>query len=299
MAMQKYILALFVTVTAVASNVFGACTDCRALDLDKKIQLHLVRPMWAMTSSQKIEYVRSFGLDLYKVKDIERDPARLDYLPEPSIKENPTWEKFVKIFDEGVMGLFLTPSNASNRVKNPTIFYNESADDWTIVHEFMHYLFDRARLLDDTTAESRVVNNLNDAKEDFFDYWNSYRENSSFRNEAHKNNMIRSFVTFLEAQIYLLKNFELEEVVIERYLRSVYLNQKPKNFRRKNFARGERYIRSTVETVQEHTRVMLETCDDMKTALGDNDSKLRLEVDAVCDQVKTLKDYNQQALLRI
>lgn len=44
---------------------------------------------------------------------------------------------------------------------------------------------------------------------------------------------------------------------------------------------------------------MLETCDDMKTALGDNDSKLRLEVDAVCDQVKTLKDYNQQALLRI
>ena len=82
--------------------------------------------------------------------------------------------------------------------------------------------------------------------------------------------------------------------MIERYLRSVYLNQKPKNF-----ARGERYIRSTVETVQEHTRVMLETCDDMKTALGDNDSKLRLEVDAVCDQVKTLKDYNQQALLRI
>jgi len=138
--MQKIIFGLLLATVFTASCAFGSCIDCKALDFDKKVQLHLIWPMWTMTTTEKIDYVRSFGLDLYKVKDKDGDPVRVGFLPEPSIQENPTWERFIKIFDEGVMGLFLTPSNASNRVAKPTIFYNESADDWTIVHEFMHYL---------------------------------------------------------------------------------------------------------------------------------------------------------------
>ncbi|RYG71956.1 hypothetical protein EON80_04645 [bacterium] len=113
-----------------------ACAGCVTLDFDKKIERHLIEPMLKMTTAQKLAYVKSFGIELYRVHDPENGKVTTLSLATPPVREIPALQRFVDMFKTDLLGIYLTPSNYSYRVKHPTILYIDSADDWTIIHEF-------------------------------------------------------------------------------------------------------------------------------------------------------------------
>ncbi|WP_374075442.1 hypothetical protein [Bdellovibrio bacteriovorus] len=268
-----------------AQTSFAKCVDCTTLEFGKKVQVPLLSPLLPLDAKGKLEYIAHMGVDLFKMPTQE-EPATIAFLstPPPDLMK-----RYEKIFNEGVLGLFLTERATYNRVHTPTILLLESADAWTITHEFMHYLFDRARLLDDPTTESRLVNNMSDAKEDFFGTWDRYKMFGGYANEEHKQATVANFVAFADLQQQILLSFEMEEMAIEKFLRMIYIHHKPPGFDQTSFDRSTRYIRSTGSKSLDYLNVMLSSCEDIRNSLSASDGELLAKLGKTCAQAQAYK----------
>ncbi|WP_041583427.1 hypothetical protein AB1A81_00055 [Bdellovibrio bacteriovorus] len=279
--------AVILSVVFSASVSMADCRDCTTVDFEKNIQLNLLTPMLHMSLKEKITYVQSFGIDVYAVKDPENLPITVPYLPYATEDIIPA--KFIKLFSEGAIGQYMTETNYAYTVKKPTILLIESVDDWTVIHEFAHYLFDRARLMEDDTRESLHLMHSEDAQEDFFDAKESFRNLGGYRDEEHKKRTIQSFVLYAKMQIFFERSASLEETTIEKLLRNYHVTHKPHGFTHKDTERSDRYVYNTSFKAQEALRLILEDCVDLAKTLTAQDQNLLSELKNVCHQAKELK----------
>lgn len=157
----------------------------------------------------------------------------------------------------------------------------------------MHHLFDRARFMEDPTMESKVVNNMSDAKEDFMEAWSKYKLNNKYLDTNHKNQTIDTFVTFTDIQLRLLLTFEMEEIAIEKFLRSMYIQQKT-DFDQNSFDRSTRYIAKTGAKALTILDVTLETCKDLRQTLQSEDTTQSQTLETACQQAIELKSSLQK-----
>lgn len=284
------ILRAVIALISVFSASFAAaeCVNCTSLDFDKKIEMNLITPMLQMTLQQKIQHIEGLGVEVLRVADPDGQPVTLGFLPLATSEQIPN--KFLKIFSEGVLGIYMTPTNYMYAVKKPTILLLESTDDWTVIHEFAHYLFDRARLMADSTRESTFVMHSDDSQEDFFDAKTMYRNFDGYMNQEHKERMINSFVVYAKVQMFFSKTAELEETTIEKFIRDLYLKQQPLGFKASHFERSTRYIHSTSSKGQQNLRFLEEDCVDLEKTLTTADAAdLLRDLRAVCKDVSALK----------
>lgn len=276
---------LFFLMAMTAHFAWANCADCVTLEFGKKAQVAKVLPLLTGDMKSKTDYIQKLGVDLYRVPTKDETPT-LGFLETPT---KILMDFFGAYFADNVLGLYLTDRSYANRVTKPTIMFIESADSWTISHEFMHYLFDRARLSEDTTTESKVVQNMSDAKEDFMNSWTKYKMNNVYFNEAHKKETIHNFITFSVIQQQLLNSFEIEEMVIEKLLRSLYVHHKGNDLDTLSFERSTRYINSTGSKAITILNVTIETCQDLRGTLQENDQDLFAELKKPCDKAVTTK----------
>jgi hypothetical protein len=282
-----FLLIIFAAISGFSAN---RCLDCQTVDFGKRLQVALIRPLFSMSIHEKIKYLQKFGLKVYQVPDPLLGQVRLGFLPKVPLTENPGLNPFYKLFaDEGILGLYLTPSNIGNSVDHPTILFVESADDWTIIHEFCHFLFDRARTMENPYDESRELNNLADAKTDFFETWGAFRQDQSFANVNQSIHFAESFVVFADLQRKFLINVSLEESTVEKLIRDNYRHKKLAKYELENFKRSETYIRNTSRKAQVTLDVMLATCDDVQKALAESDRVLLENVKSTCAAAAKLK----------
>ncbi|MEK2646744.1 hypothetical protein [Bdellovibrio sp. BCCA] len=286
MKLFSNIAVLALPLILAAQTSFAKCTDCTTLEFGKKVQVPLLSPLLPLGSKGKLEYIAHLGVDLFRMPTQE-EPATIAFLATPSAD---LMSRYKKHFDEGTLGIFLTERATYNRVEHPTILLIESADAWTITHEFMHYLFDRARLLEDPTSESRIVNNMTDAKEDFFGTWDRYKMFGGYANEEHKQATVANFVAFADLQQQILLSFEMEEMAIEKFLRLIYIHHKPFGFDQSSFDRSTRYIRSTGSKALDYLNVMLSSCDDVRNSLLTQDRELLAKLNKTCTQAQDYKN---------
>lgn len=148
-----------------------------------------------MTSTEQIQYIKSQNLDLYQ-----------DEVP----------GQFRKYFDEGTLGLYLSPRNDSFGVERGTLIMRKDAGIWTLTHEFAHALIDQKRT---DTSESTTFEDLTNAKEDYEEGMATYRNLGFFPSEKRIYDSMR---TWTGIQMDLLYHFELEEVKIEKTLQEIY-----------------------------------------------------------------------------
>lgn len=273
--------------TLLSTAVKAQCVTCTTLDFGKKADVNKLIPLLSGNTKDKMQYLQSEGLDVFKVTSNEPEPPTLTFLaaPPPILLD-----VFGKHFLEGTLGIYLTERAHRNYVEKPTILFIESADSWTLAHEFMHHLFDRARFMEDARTESLIVNNMNDAKEDFLSYWDRYKSHQAYSDQHHKEATISSFVAFSKVQQQLLLSFEMEEMAIERYIRTLYLSPIPHDLDQESFHRSTRYIQSTGTKALAILEVALDTCLDLEKTLLKTDQSLNDQLRANCTAVKNLKN---------
>lgn len=148
-----------------------------------------------MTSVEQVQYIKSQNLDLYQ-----------DEIP----------KQFRAYFDEGTLGLYLSPRNISYGVERGTLIMRKNAGIWTLTHELAHALIDQTRT---ETSESATFEDLTNAKEDYEEGMATYRNLGFFPSEKR---IYDSMKTWTGIQMDLLHHFELEEVKIEKTLQEIY-----------------------------------------------------------------------------
>lgn len=286
---------LSVVVLSLASSAFAGnpCPDCSVLDFGKKIELKLLQPMLKMSIPEKIRYIQGFGIDLYKVADPEKSVPTVGFLPEAPAKQ---FSRYIKLFEENVIGLYLTPNNSMYGVEKPTILFVESVDHWTIVHEFIHYLFERGRGIENSLNEGLLINNSNDAQEDFFEARETFRRRESYVSEEHKRHLIMSFVNYARVQMIFAKTCEFEETTIEKLLRGVYAHHNPAGFTEKDYERSTRYIQNTSSKGQQNLNFLLEDCQALPKTLNEKDRELKSILAKTCAKVQALKEASMKVL---
>lgn len=292
--MKAFSRFLLVATLMISSFAQAECRDCTTLDFGKKIELELITPMLKMTLEEKSRYMQSFGVELFKVPDSQGKPATLSFLnplPKGVFSAN-----IINKFSEGVLGIYMTPTNFIYGVKKPTILLIESADDWTLVHEFSHYLFDKARMMQDSTRESALMNRSEDAQEDYFDAMNSYRILDMYRSEEHKKHTVDSFVVYATTQMIFAETCEFEETTIEKMIRSLYVQHKPHGFAEPHFERSTRYIRETSGMGQHNLNLLTSSCEDIYKTLAASDVELKKSLDQICSRVEKLKQADFHVL---
>lgn len=270
------------------------CTSCTTLDFGKKIEFEFLRPMLKMTLAEKSAYMQSLGIEVYRIPDPAGKPVTLGFLSYPP--SGKIAAKFIRIFSEGAIGLYLTPSNLMYGVDKPTILLMESTDDWTLVHEFSHYLFDRARLQMDSTRESALMNRSSDAREDYFNAREGYKVFDAYRDEGHKQQTIGSFIVYALTQMIFAETCELEETTIEKMIRSMYAEDRPHGFNEAHFERSTRYIKETSTTGQVNLGFLSADCEILDKTLTEQDGKLRLALAKTCAKVEKLKKEDLKLL---
>lgn len=281
------LLKLIVAFFATSQMAFATCTDCSVLDFGKKAQTYKVLPLFSGDMLSKADYLRAQGLDLFKMPTPVKEPLTLSFLSKPpEVLER----VFGKHFADGTLGLYLTERAHGNFVNKPAIIFLDSANSWTIAHEYMHHLFDRARFMEDARTESQIVDSMTDAKEDFMSYWGTYKQYGDFLSQHHKESTIASFVVFSEVQQHLLLSFEMEEITIERYLRSIYTSGTRHDFDAESFARSARYIRYTANRALAILNVTLDTCETLELTVLESDHSLKSQLSSVCISAAGLKN---------
>lgn len=158
------------------------------------------------------------------------------FLPEPSTDLMKIWNKASQSLGGGggtVQGLFRSPSSG------PQIFILRGASRWTLVHELMHYNFDKTRaelgqpsiddLLNDVDASQRVFDK---SMADFKDFPN--RRDLDLASRA-VSRMIRAIYQ-LNVQVFL------EEVTIESLLIEEFYKGRLKVVRKDSAESGVWYI---------------------------------------------------------
>ena len=275
----------FLLMAMTAHFAWANCADCVTLEFGKKAQVAKVLPLLSGDMKSKTDYIQKLGVDLYRVPTKDETPT-LGFLEAPT---KILMDFFGAYFADNVVGLYLTDRSYANQVVKPTIMFIESADSWTISHEFMHYLFDHARLTEDTTTESKVVQNMSDAKEDFMNSWAKYKMNNMYFNDGHKKETIHNFIAFSEIQQQLLNSFEIEEMVIEKFLRSLYVDHKGNDLDTPSFERSTHYINSTGSKAITILNVAIETCQDLRKTLQEEDKELIAGLRKPCDKAIATK----------
>lgn len=262
------------------------------ISFDKLINLSTLNSFLLLNTQQKMTYLNQLGIDVFKVKNIEHKTPLLSFLPD--IEDQSQLQRYQEMFQKNVSGLFLTENASFNEIKKPTLIFIDYANDWTIAHEFSHYLLDRARLSSYTEDESHALNSLQDAKEDYFENRSSLLAEGKFRNDNHKRALINSFITFSERQQQILLTFDMEEVAVEMLLRSIYLKNQDIGLDTESFNRSSEYIQRTGSKSLKLMNVLLDLCTETKAHLSPpQDQDLMTSLETTCS---TAAKYKNQLL---
>lgn len=113
---------------------------------------------------------------------------------------------------DGVIGAYLSPQLFPSITKTPLIVLTDLTSKWTLLHEFIHHLFEKERLALNPYADSALAENQQNAREYFLEIYSKRTDPSKIKD------VIKVFCEYVEAEIALSKNVSLEEIAIEKLL---------------------------------------------------------------------------------
>ena len=141
------------------------------------------------------------------------------------------------------------------------IIFSDQADKWTILHEFAHALIDQDRSVEMKKDEAKEIEKIRNAKEDYEEVMAIYRSLGFFPSKEHVMRAYNSLKSWCELMINFLYNYELEEIRIEKFLQSVYLEKPLVSLNSNSYRDSFWYIRKNCHSARQkmnHAKEVLE-----------------------------------------
>lgn len=197
----------------------------------------------------------------------------------------------VEFTNEKMLGQYLDLAHYPG-LEKPEIRLAKGADDWTLIHEYIHALI---------AASSKpqalmLYTDYEQANDDLLISWSAYTKSWRYDSAEHRESVLRSFLTISRYKVEQLQEFELEEMAIESYLREVYLKQKPAEFSAEAFAINTAYLKSSGTAALASLRSLDAGCTDVTASYGRERLTVPASLSGLCTLVKIYRSETQAIL---
>lgn len=181
-----------------------------------------------------------------------------------------------------ILGQFLDSAHYPEMLR-PTIWLSERADEWTLVHEYIHYLFS----LNEKPGKMISDSEQDQALELLTKNWNAYEQNKwRYLSDDHRVAVKKSFMVVAKAFMQKMETFEFEEIAIEIYLRGIYQSHRPVGFTDQAWIRSRNYIYKSAMAALGKLRDLSVSCTDLELSYTREHMILPQDVVQICNKIQ-------------
>lgn len=185
----------------------------------------------------------------------------------------------------GILGQYLDQAHFP-QIAAPTIWLSPQADEWTLVHEFVHYLFS----LEASPVRVSSESEQSQAQARLSTGWTFYEKNQwRYISVQHREQVTLAFADVSNAQIQQLESFELEELAIESYLRGIYKSAKPPGFTDEAWGRSSGYMKKSGGAALARLRELSVSCSELERSYQREQISFPQEIKTLCNKVQSLR----------
>lgn len=208
-------------------TTFATQPKIAAVHYGKNLDLSKLTPTYLASTDSIHEFTQYNGLNVYKTEGGCGCEMFAEFAPAPESLMT-YWSQVNKDTGNYLLGLFLPEKKVKtitqDSIKKASLLVRTDTDKWTLVHEYMHFLFDQQRLKEGVSTES-VLGQLDAAAQTLqLKIKDELDSEGSFKSNADKKSYALAYVDYLKSTLRYLKSFALEEVTIEGHLSEKYEN---------------------------------------------------------------------------
>lgn len=187
------------------------------------------------SSQSTVNYVRALGAALYRAPRPARKPAPIYFvsLSLPPVEFDSLWKSVSGNQNEGelVAGLYFDACQFNttcrdDRVVRPTILVDEAGDRWTLVHEMMHFAFDRQRKVDHSPGLGTLRVQLSNARQRMLAAVQRYDSSGQYGDLAESATLLSEVtqLTYLRTTVQELEETTVEALLVDEWGDHKFLN---------------------------------------------------------------------------
>lgn len=223
-----------------------------------------VRSILLMTPGQIKQFAHKKEIELFKFSDPipsqSKDIAHAFLANLPEVDQD-LFGPYKEIFTGSTLGVYFSKHNSSIDLESDTILFSSEADRWTIAHEMGHALIDKNRPLQMKKDEGADIERLRNAKEDYEEIMNLYRNLGFFPGQSYMQRALQSIQVWTSLMLDMLYTYELEEVRIEKYLIGLYENEPELKLDSHTYKRSFWYIGKNCTSAKDKVNLAIEVLE--------------------------------------
>ncbi len=212
--------------------------------LDKKA----LAQTFDMTPKKLMNFIRKQGVDVY-------------------VPNQKNLARYATLFQrEKTLGKYFSNAGFAPEFTRPTILIADPEDKWTLLHEFLHYLYDKKRIELKIDSDA-IYEGQKNSREDFLEVSLLLRETQNFT----QNLLIRAvslFNEFVGFEIELAHMLTIEEIAIEKTLSVLYSQGKIRHLKPEQKAIADRYIADNYSLISGQVDSYIEIKNGLQKHLG-------------------------------
>lgn len=280
-SMKTYFLKTLIIISAAASWSYSQPAIAIKNDFNLHVDQNKLEKVLLLNDYSAIINIIQTDVDLYKIdfdsatNTTSQIQQLIRQLPHSPLDMN----SILTALDiKKVIGLFLPYEQLliKNSPARDALFIREDAGVWTLIHEYMHFLFNEGHRQKNMLPAPELKNAITDNTETYNEEVAHFRSNQKFQTEARQNNYTEALQNLCKLNLQYVLNFSIEEIVIEEQLQHKYNVDREKNI---HFLESEensysnKYISKNLKSALNTTEYMLRLIEDSKKLLPEESYK--------------------------
>lgn len=269
-----FLKTLFIISIAVSTS-YGQSSIALQNDFNKQINQKKLEHVLNLNSNIAIINSIRHDVDLYKI-DFESRTNTTSQMQQliRQLPQSPVdMGSILTALDiKNVIGLFLPYEQLQIKTlpARDALFIREDAGMWTLIHEYMHFLFNNDHREKNQLTAPELKNAITDNTETYNEQIAHYRLNQKFATESRQNSYMESLKNLCELNLQYVLNFSIEEIVIEEQLQNKYSKDLEKNIHfleSEEYSYSNKYISKNLKSALNTTEYMLRLIEESRTYL--------------------------------
>ncbi len=262
---------------------FGLSSQAKALtpyDFDKAIDLNQVEVLFNQPSEDAIIAFIQSHVQLYRIETTDANKSPIKAIAKLPAAPQELINYFGPQTLGKILGLFVPYEEHSSVLKNDIILLRDDAAAWTIIHEYMHFLYNQSRRAKGVQGAVDFKSAIEDSTESYLEIMNFYRQNSRFQNLAQMKEYVQALHTLVTVRLGNILNFSVEEVMVETELQKRFLSNSMHFLSVEDYDSSKPYIQKNLKIALRDTLYVLQLIQEARQILSaDAYSRIAPELD--------------------